>query len=72
MHGKNLTIFACWTIFGAMSLKSDRIEQLLSNLKTSGGSTVSELAESLNVTEITVRRYLNQLEKTNRVKLLNE
>jgi DeoR family transcriptional regulator, deoxyribose operon repressor len=54
-----------------MSLKSDRIEQLLSNLKTSGGSTVSELAESLNVTEITVRRYLNQLEKTNRVRLLN-
>jgi DeoR family deoxyribose operon repressor len=54
-----------------MSLKSDRIEQLLNNLRSSGGSTVSELAESLKVTEITVRRYLSQLEKTNRVKILN-
>jgi DeoR family deoxyribose operon repressor len=54
-----------------MSLKSDRIEQLLSDLRTSGGSTVSELAESLKVTEITIRRYLSQLEKTNRVKFLN-
>jgi DeoR family deoxyribose operon repressor len=59
-------------MFDKMSLKTERIGKLLSDLKSSGGSTVSELAESLGVTEITIRRYLNQLEKSNHLKFLNK
>jgi DeoR family transcriptional regulator, deoxyribose operon repressor len=58
--------------FLAMSMKSERIGQLLNSLKSRGGLTVGELAESLNVTEITIRRYLSQLEKDNRVKFMNK
>lgn len=37
--------------------------QIMTMLKTEGGLTVSEIAERLGVTEMAVRRHMNQLER---------
>lgn len=48
-----------------MSKKEDRINNIISILKRSNGSSVKDLANELNVSEMTIRRDLKTLEEKN-------
>lgn len=48
-----------------MSKKTDRISRLIHIIKTKNGASVKELATLLNVSEMTIRRDLSELEKNN-------
>jgi DeoR family transcriptional regulator, deoxyribose operon repressor len=54
-----------------MANKTERLNQLINALKENGGLTISELANILDVTEITIRRYLQELTEEKRVKYLS-
>lgn len=48
-----------------MSKREDRINNIISILKSSNGSSVKDLANELNVSEMTIRRDLKTLEEKN-------
>ncbi len=54
-----------------MNKKSDRIEKILLTLKRLGAVSIKELATTLQVTEMTIRRDLQLLSERNLVKILH-
>jgi DeoR family deoxyribose operon repressor len=54
-----------------MNKKADRIERLLFLLKKHGAVSIKDLAADLNVTEMTIRRDLQQLAEKKLVKILH-
>jgi len=51
--------------------RQDRISKIMEALSISNGSTIRELAESMNVSEMTIRRDLELLSDGSRVKLVH-
>jgi DeoR family deoxyribose operon repressor len=54
-----------------MAKKAERIEQIIVTLKNQGVVSIKELSRELNVTEMTIRRDLQQLSAKNMVKILH-
>jgi DeoR family deoxyribose operon repressor len=54
-----------------MNKRDSRIERLTDILKSSGATSIKDLARDLNVTEMTIRRDLQQLSEKNLVKILH-
>jgi DeoR family deoxyribose operon repressor len=54
-----------------MNKKTDRIERLLFILKKQGAMSIKDLARDLDVTEMTIRRDLQELSEKNLVKILH-
>ena len=48
-----------------MSKKEDRLNKIISILKKSNGASVKELASEFDVSEMTIRRDLKELEEKN-------
>jgi DeoR family deoxyribose operon repressor len=54
-----------------MNKKTERIEKILTILMKQGAASIKELSKSLQVTEMTIRRDLQQLSGRNSVKVLH-
>lgn len=54
-----------------MNKKAERIERILLILKKQGAASIKELAQSLDVTEMTIRRDLQQLSEKRLTKILH-
>ncbi len=62
---------ALWYIFLRMNIKERRLTTIIDILKVHNASTIKELAERLEVSEMTIRRDLSLLAEDNIVKLIH-